>query len=121
VPFLTTLHGRLDLPGLPALARIFPDAPFVSISDDQRRPLPEACWAGTVYHGLPPDLLKASFEPGGYLAFLGRLAPEKGPEIAIRIALESGIPLKIAAKIPRGERRHFKERLEPLIEGKEFS
>lgn len=117
VPFLTTLHGRLDLPGLPALIETFPEASFVSISDDQRKPLPGACWAGTVYHGLPPDLLKPRFESGDYLAFLGRLTPEKGPEVAIRIALESGMPLRIAAKIPRGERRYFNERLEPLIDG----
>jgi glycosyltransferase involved in cell wall biosynthesis len=117
VPFLTTLHGRLDLPGLPKLIEAFPDAPFVSISDDQRKPLPRANWAGTVYHGFPFDLLWPSFAPGEYLAFLGRLSPEKGPEAAIRIARGANIPLRIAAKIPRGERRYFKERLEPMIDG----
>jgi glycosyltransferase involved in cell wall biosynthesis len=70
-----------------------------------------------VYHGLPPDLLRASFEPGQYLAFLGRLAPDKGPEAAIRIARGAGIPLRMAAKLPRRENRYFKERLEPLIDG----
>jgi glycosyltransferase involved in cell wall biosynthesis len=117
VPFLTTLHGRLDLPGLQELSAAFPEAPFVSISDDQRRPLPTACWAGTVHHGFPIELLRPSFEPGRYLAFLGRLSPEKGPEVAIRIARNAEIPLRIAAKIPRADRRFFKERLEPLIDG----
>jgi glycosyltransferase involved in cell wall biosynthesis len=117
VPFVTTLHGRLDLPSLPKLIDNFPDAPFVSISHNQRKPLPQANWAGTVYHGFPSDLLRPSFAPGEYLAFLGRLAPEKGPEAAIRIARGAGMPLRIAAKIPRGERRYFKDRLEPLIDG----
>jgi glycosyltransferase involved in cell wall biosynthesis len=117
VPFMTTLHGRLDLPGLPKLVEAFPDAPFVSISDNQRKPLPHADWAGTVYHGFPSDLLRPSFAPGEYLAFLGRLSPEKGPEAAIRIARAANMPLRIAAKIPRGERRYFKERLEPMIDG----
>jgi glycosyltransferase involved in cell wall biosynthesis len=117
VPFITTLHGRLDLPGLPKLAETFPDAPFVSISRNQRKPLPRANWVGTVYHGLPSNLLRPSFAPGDYLAFLGRLSPEKGPEAAIRIARAVGMPLRIAAKIPRGERRYFKDRLEPMIDG----
>jgi glycosyltransferase involved in cell wall biosynthesis len=117
VPFMTTLHGRLDLPGLPKLIETFPDAPFVSVSDNQRKPLPQANWLGTVHHGFPSDLLRSSFAPGEYLAFLGRLAPEKGPEAAIRIARGASMPLRIAAKIPRGERRYFKERLEPMIDG----
>ena len=120
VPFLTTLHGRLDLPGLPRLIETFPQAPFVSISDDQRKPLPSARWAGTVYHGFPPDLLRPSFEPGHYLAFLGRLSPEKGPEVAINIARAAGMPLRIAAKVPRQGRRYFKETLEPIIDGKQI-
>ncbi len=118
VPFLTTLHGRLDLPGLPRLVATFPEAPFVSISDDQRKPLPDARWAGTVYHGFPAELLRPSFEPGRYLAFLGRLSPEKGPEVAINIARAAGMPLRIAAKVPRQERQYFKEKLEPVIDGK---
>jgi glycosyltransferase involved in cell wall biosynthesis len=117
VPFLTTLHGRLDLPGLPRLVETFPQAPFVSISDDQRKPLPGARWAGTVYHGFPADLLRPSFEPGNYLAFLGRLSPEKGPEVAINIARAAGMPLRIAAKVPRQARQYFKEKLEPTIDG----
>ena len=118
VPFLTTLHGRLDLPGLPELVKTYPRAAFVSISEDQRRPLPSARWAGTVYHGFPIDLLQPSFEPGQYLAFLGRLSPDKGPEVAIRIARDAGTPLRIAAKLPREDEDYFKDRLEPLIDGR---
>jgi glycosyltransferase involved in cell wall biosynthesis len=118
VPFVTTPHGRLDLPGLPSVVDRFPDAPFVSISNNQREPLPDANWLGTVYHGLPADLFRPSFEPGSYLAFLGRLTAEKGPEIAIRIARTAGMPLHIAAKVPRGERGYFKTTLEPQIDGK---
>jgi glycosyltransferase involved in cell wall biosynthesis len=95
----------------------FPDAPFVSISDNQRAPLSEANWLGTVYHGLPNDLFRPSFEAGSYLAFLGRLTAEKGPEAAIRIARAAKMPLRIAAKVPRGERGYFKEKLEPQING----
>ena len=118
VPFLTTMHGRLDLPGLDNVIREFPRAPFVSISDDQRRPLPEANWTATIHHGLPPDLFRSSVALGSYLAFLGRLTAEKGPEDAIRIAHAVRRPLRIAAKIPRGEIGYFKKRLEPLIDGK---
>jgi glycosyltransferase involved in cell wall biosynthesis len=117
VPFVTTLHGRLDIPGLPAVIADFPTAPFISISDNQRGPLAQANWLGTLYHGLPAGSLSPRFERGQYLAFLGRIAPEKGPEAAIRIAQAAGMPLRIAAKVPRGERRYFKERLEPLIDG----
>ncbi|MBV8397852.1 MAG: glycosyltransferase family 4 protein [Acetobacteraceae bacterium] len=117
VPFLTTMHGRLDLPGLPDVVRAFPDAGFVSISDNQRRPLPDANWRGTIQHGLPVDLFRPSYEPGSYLAFLGRLTVEKGPEDAIRIARAAGMPLRIAAKIPRAETAYFKKHLEPQIDG----
>jgi glycosyltransferase involved in cell wall biosynthesis len=117
VPFVSTPHGRLDLPGLPNVVGQFPDAPFVSISKNQREPLADANWLGTVYHGLPVNSLHASIEPGSYLAFLGRLTAEKGPEIAIRIARASGMPLHIAAKIPRAERSYFKKTLEPQIDG----
>jgi glycosyltransferase involved in cell wall biosynthesis len=120
VPFLTTMHGRLDLPGLADVVRRFPDAPFVSISDNQRLPLASAKWCGTVYHGMPTDLLRPTYENGSYLAFLGRLTAEKGPEDAIRIARAAGMPLRIAAKVPRGERRYFKDRLEPTIDGKQI-
>ena len=117
VPFLTTVHGRLDLPGLPELVRRFPSAPFVSISQNQRLPLPGAYWLDTIYHGMPRGSLRPSFAGGTYLAFLGRLTSEKGPEAAMRIASAVGMPLRIAAKVPRAERQYFKERLEPLIDG----
>jgi len=119
VPFLTTLHGRLDLPGLGDVVGHFPDAPFVSISNDQRAPLPRARWGGTVYHGMPTDLMRPNYETGSYLAFLGRLTAEKGPEDAIRIARKARMPLRIAAKVPRGERGYFKDRLEPQIDGEQ--
>lgn len=116
-PFVTTFHGRLDLPGLATVVGKFPTAPFVSISDNQRVPLQEANWLGTVYHGMPAGLLNPSFAEGRYLAFLGRLTSEKGPEAAIRIARASGVPLRIAAKLPRGERGFFKDKVEPMIDG----
>ena len=119
VPFLTTCHGRMDLPGFPDVVRRFPEAPFVSISENQRAPLSEANWIGTIYHGLPADLFRSSFQAGSYLAFLGRLTAEKGPEAAIRIAHAANMPLRIAAKVPRGERKYFKEKLEPQIDGKQ--
>lgn len=118
VPFMTTMHGRLDLPGLPAVITRFPKACFVSISDNQRVPLHSANWCGTVYHGLPMEQFRASFSAGSYLAFLGRLTAEKGPEDAIRIALAARIPLRIAAKIPRAETDYFREKIEPQIDGK---
>ncbi|WP_439375303.1 glycosyltransferase family 4 protein [Bradyrhizobium sp. PMVTL-01] len=117
VPFLTTLHGRLDLPGLPDLVRQFPDASFVSISDHQRLPLPDAKWSGTIQHGLPSELLRPFHEEGSYLAFLGRLTADKGPEDAIRIARAARMPLRIAAKLPRAETAYFKKHLEPQIDG----
>ncbi|MCK1675122.1 glycosyltransferase family 4 protein [Bradyrhizobium sp. 150] len=117
VPFLTTMHGRLDLPGLPQVIGAFADAPFVSISADQRRPLPEANWIATIQHGLPKEMFRPSYEPGSYLAFLGRLTADKGPEDAIRIARAARMPLRIAAKIPRAETAYFKNELEPNIDG----
>ena len=117
IPFVTTPHGRLDLPGLSDVIRAFPDAPFISISNNQRVALSEAKWLGTVYHGLPTNSLRPSFERGSYLAFLGRLTAEKGPEVAIRIARATGMPLHIAAKVPRGERGYFHATLEPQIDG----
>jgi glycosyltransferase involved in cell wall biosynthesis len=118
--FLTTFHGRLDLPGLKAITAQFPGAAFVAISNNQREPLPGLRWLNTIYHGLPEQCLRASTQPGHYLAFLGRLTAEKGPEDAIRIAKAAGMQLRIAAKIPRGEQRYFKERLNPLIDGKQI-
>jgi glycosyltransferase involved in cell wall biosynthesis len=117
VPFVTTPHGRLDLPGLKDVVRCFPAAPFVSISDNQRLPLPEAKWLGTVYHGLPVNSFRPSFQAGNYLAFLGRLAPDKGAHVAIQIARAAGMPLRIAAKFPRAEGRYIKEKIEAQIDG----
>jgi glycosyltransferase involved in cell wall biosynthesis len=117
VQFLTTMHGRLDLPGLPDVIREFPEARFVSISDNQRLPLPDANWCGTVHHGLPTNLFRPSYGKGSYLAFLGRLTAEKGPEQAIRIARAARMPLRIAAKIPRAETAYFKKCLDPQIDG----
>jgi glycosyltransferase involved in cell wall biosynthesis len=117
VPFVTTAHGRLDLPGLPHVIREFPEARFVSISDHQRLPLPDANWVGTIHHGIPLDLFRPSYAPGSYLAFLGRLTADKGPEAAIRIARAAGTPLRIAAKLPRAETAYFRKNLEPLLEG----
>ena len=117
VPFLTTAHGRLDLPGLPDVAREFSGAQFVSISDNQRRQLPDAKWIATVHHGLPSSLFSPSYGHGSYLAFLGLLTVEKGPEDAIRIAEAAGMPLRIAAKIPRAETAYFKRQLQPHIDG----
>jgi glycosyltransferase involved in cell wall biosynthesis len=115
-PFVTTLHGRIDLPGLGSILRRFPGAPFISISDNQRLPLPNLNWLGTVYHGIPEQDLHAQFLPGGYLAFLGRLAPEKGAHIAVSLAKRAGLPLRLAAKIPRSQGRYLKEQLLPQVD-----
>ncbi len=116
VPHITTFHGRLDLPGLSGVVDLFPDAAFVSISNNQRKPLKRANWLATVYHGLPAQSLRPCFEPGKYLAFLGRLTSDKGPEAAIRIAKGAGIPLRIAAKVPRAEKGYFAEKIAPLVD-----
>jgi len=115
VPFLATLHGRLDLPELRSLYRVFSDVPVVSISNSQRGPLPEAGFVATVYHGLPEQLLLPGDGGGGYLAFLGRISPEKAPDRAIRIAAQAGMQLKIAAKIDPVDRDYFKAEIEPLL------
>ncbi|MEW9856620.1 glycosyltransferase family 4 protein [Novosphingobium sp. M1R2S20] len=114
---VTTLHGRLDLPDLQPFYRHFPDLPLVSISDDQRQPMPPVNWAGTVHHGLPPDLLPAKLDAqGGYLAFLGRISPEKRPDRAIEIAARAGMKLKIAAKVDRADEAYWTETIAPLIQ-----
>jgi len=113
---VTTLHGRLDLPDLQSFYRRFRDFPLVSISNDQRGPLPGAHWAGTVYHGLPLELHR--FVPStdqGYLAFLGRISPEKRPDRAIEIARRAGIPLRMAAKVDDADRAYFEQQIEPLL------
>jgi len=115
VPFLATLHGRLDLPELKSLYRVFSDVPVISISNSQRSPLPEAAYFATVYHGLPERLLLPGSGSGGYLAFIGRISPEKAPDLAIRIAARAGMRLKIAAKIDPVDRDYFKAEIEPLL------
>lgn len=117
IPFLTTLHGRLDLPGISEVLGEYQAACFVSISDSQRAPLKAANWCGTVHHGLPVSQFRPVYEAGSYLAFLGRLTADKGPEEAIRIAHAAGMPLRIAAKVPRAETAYFKRHLEPQIDG----
>lgn len=115
---LTTLHGRLDLPDLKPFYSFFSDYPLVSISESQRLPMPEGVnWAGTVYHGLPKDLLTFNPEPtGDYLAFLGRVSPEKRPDRAIEIAARAGMTLKIAAKIDKVDEAYWNEKIRPLVE-----
>jgi glycosyltransferase involved in cell wall biosynthesis len=115
VPHVTTLHGRLDTPELLRLYERFRDMPMISISNSQRTPWPCANWQGTIYHGLPQDLFRFHPEPGGYLAFLGRASPEKRVDRAIEIAKRVGMPLKIAAKVDRADRRYFKRDIEPLL------
>ncbi|SNT72538.1 glycosyltransferase family 4 protein [Paracoccus seriniphilus] len=114
---VTTMHGRLDGHDLRPVYATFPNYPLVSISDDQRGPLPFVNWAGTVYHGIPRDLLPFTEQPrGDYLAFLGRISPEKRPDRAIEIARRAGMPLKIAAKISDTDRRYWEETIAPMIE-----
>jgi glycosyltransferase involved in cell wall biosynthesis len=113
---LTTLHGRLDLKDLDPVYRRWPEYPLVSISDNQRVHLPFANWIGTVHHGLPMHVWPFTAEPrGGYLAFLGRISPEKRPDRAIAIAKATGIPLRIAAKVDQADRDYFKNEIEHLI------
>src|SRR5262249_27727995 len=114
-PTVTTLHGRLHPPDHQALFEAYPDVPLVSISDDQRRPLPGASWRATVYHGLPRDLHTFREAPGTYLAFLGRVSPEKGLDTAVEIARRAGMPLKVAAKIYPEEVHYYEEVIEPLF------
>jgi glycosyltransferase involved in cell wall biosynthesis len=114
-PHVTTLHGRLDLPDLGPLAEEFTDIPVVSISDAQRQPLPGLNWQGTVSHGLPEDLYTFRPEPGTYLAFLGRLSPEKGVDRAVAIARRLGMDLKIAAKVDAADRAYFEAVVAPLL------
>jgi glycosyltransferase involved in cell wall biosynthesis len=113
---LTTLHGRLDMPDYHSLYAAFSTLPFVSISDDQRRPMPPVNWVGRVHHGLPRDHLAFTSSPrDGYLAFLGRISPEKRPDRAIEIAARSGRRLLIAAKVDAADRNYWRECIEPLI------
>ena len=113
-PFLTTLHGRLDLPEHQPVFDTFNTVPVVSISNAQRRPLPQARWVRTVHHGLPERLLVPQPVKPSYFAFLGRIAPEKGVDRAIRIAERSGLPLKIAAKVDRADLEYYDTQIAPL-------
>lgn len=113
-PVVHTHHGRLDLPDLFPIYQEFREIPFVSISNDQRRPIPWGNWQATVYHGLPKNLHSLRDGAGNYLAFLGRVSPEKGLEEAIEIARRFGMPLKIAAKIDKNDHAYY-ERIKPLL------
>src|SRR5216684_7077151 len=114
-PFVTTLHGRLDLPEHQPVFDEFASVPVVSISNTQRRPLPQARWVRTIHHGLPEHLLTPQSVTPQYFAFLGRIAPEKGVDRAIRIAQHCGMPLKIAAKVDRVDQDYFDEQIQPMI------
>jgi len=114
---LTTAHGRLDLPDLPPLFREFPMMPLVSISDAQRAPMPWASWYGTIHHGLPTDLYFPGPGDGGYLAFVGRVSPEKGLDTAIKIARRAGLPLKIAAKVDKADLDYYNDKIKRLLKG----
>jgi glycosyltransferase involved in cell wall biosynthesis len=114
-PRVTTLHGRLDVPNLQNLYREFKDEPLISISNRQRLPLPWANWQATVYHGVPAELYTLHEKPGAYLAFLGRISPEKRVEDAIEVARRAGLPLKIAAKVDKVDSDYFKEVIKPLL------
>lgn len=113
---LTTLHGRLDIPDLQRLYNTFQDIPLVSISDSQRKPLPQANWINTVYHGLPKDLYTFHEKKGEYFAFLGRICPEKGIEKSIELSKKTGIPLKIAAKIDDSDNEYYERIIKPLLD-----
>jgi glycosyltransferase involved in cell wall biosynthesis len=115
-PFLTTLHGRLDLPEHQPVFTTFSSIPVISISDSQRRPVPQANWLRTIHHGLPEKLLTPRPVTPSYLAVLGRIAPEKGVDRAIKIAIRCGIPLKIAAKVDRADQDYYDEIMRPLID-----
>jgi len=116
-PFVTTLHGRLDLPEHQPLFATFPTLPVISISNAQRRPVPHAGWIRTIHHGIPEDLLTPMPVKPSYFGFLGRIAPEKGVDRAIRIARAAGVPFKMAAKVDKVDREYFEEKIKPQIDG----
>jgi glycosyltransferase involved in cell wall biosynthesis len=115
LPVITTMHGRLDLWEHPFIHREYREFPLVSISNAQRRPLPQANWLTTIYHGLPEDLYTCREQRGDYLVYIGRISPEKGVDSAVRIAVESGIPLKVAAKVGQDDREYFDTVIRPLF------
>jgi glycosyltransferase involved in cell wall biosynthesis len=114
-PVLTTMHGRMDPPELIPILSEYAEMPLVSISNAQRTPLPAANWVGTVYHGLP-DLYSFHPNPRSYLAYLGRICPEKRPDHAIEIAKRVGIPLRMAAKVDPVDREYFETKIAPLLD-----
>jgi glycosyltransferase involved in cell wall biosynthesis len=116
VPVVTTLHGRLDLPELEPVFREYSEMPLVSISHAQRRPLSWANWEATIHHGLPRDLYTFHQKSQGYLAFLGRISPEKRPDQAIEIAKRTGLPLRIAAKVDPADQQYYQSEIEPLLD-----
>jgi glycosyltransferase involved in cell wall biosynthesis len=115
IPSVTTLHGRLDIPDLYPLFREFDDMRLISISDAQRAPMPWANWLATIHHGIPENLHQPCFSPGSYLAFLGRISPEKRVDRAIEIAHQAGMPLRVAAKIDEADRNYFDEEISDLL------
>ena len=115
LPSVTTMHGRLDIEDLRPVYQKYRNMPVVSISDAQRAPLQFMNWVATIHHGLPRDLLRYSQGPGKYLAFLGRIAPEKRPDLAIEVALKAGIPLKLAAKVDVVDRDYFERVIKPRL------
>ncbi len=116
LPNITTLHGRLDLPDLQPFFSEFCEIPVVSISNNQRLPLPQANWQATVYNGIPAELYHFRPEAGEYLAFLGRISPEKRVDRAIEIARRVGMPLRIAAKVDKVDQHYFEEQIRPLLD-----
>ncbi|MGV3508962.1 MAG: glycosyltransferase family 4 protein [Sphingobacteriaceae bacterium] len=115
IPCLTTLHGRLDIPDLQPLYNKFPAQKVISISQNQRKPLPQANWVGTVLHGIPADLHKEGTGDGNYVAFLGRVSPEKGLDKAIEIALACNCKLKVAAKIDKADVEYYEAVIKPIL------
>jgi len=115
IPHVTTLHGKLTIAELQLIYNKFPHQPVVSISDSQRKPMPQANFVATVYHGLPEDLFSGGNSEEGYLAFLGRISPEKGCDRAIEIAIATNTPIKIAAKIDKADQHYFEEKIKTLF------
>lgn len=118
VPNVTTLHGRLDIEDLKPLFKYFRSIPVISISDSQTNPLPNANWQATIYHGLPRDVYQLRQQPSNYLAFLGRVSPEKGVARAIEIASQTGLKLKIAAKIDPVDELYYRNHIQPLLKNR---
>src|SRR4051794_5263998 len=115
IPSVTTMHGRMDLPDLVPIFQEFSEVPLISISNQQRSPLPFANWVATVLHGIPEDLFSFQPDPGDYAAFVGRICPEKRPDRAIEMAKDVGMPLKIAAKVDKADQQYFESEIKPLL------